>query len=89
MVIENIHRHLRMGEPPKEAALNGRSEIGLAAMTITLVDVVVFVPIAFMGGIVGQFFKPVRHRHRDGHPVLAVCLLHPDADAGLALAEEP
>src|SRR5262249_7067750 len=44
-------------EPPIEAAINGRSEIGLAAITITLVDVVVFVPIAFMGGIVGQFFK--------------------------------
>jgi len=57
VVIENIHRHLRMGEPPREAAINGRTEIGLAAMTITLVDVVVFVPVAFMGGIVGQFFR--------------------------------
>ncbi len=57
VVLENIERHLRKGECPKEAALNGRSEIGLAAVTITLVDVVVFVPIAFMGGIVGQFFR--------------------------------
>ncbi len=57
VVIENIHRHLRMGESPRDAAINGRSEIGLAAMCITLVDVVVFVPIAFMGGIVGQFFR--------------------------------
>ncbi len=57
VVIENIYRHLRMGEEPHEAALNGRTEIGLAAITITLVDVVVFVPIAFMGGIVGQFFR--------------------------------
>jgi len=57
VVIENIHRHLRAGEPPKEAAINGRTEIGLAAMTITMVDVVVFVPVAFMGGIVGQFFR--------------------------------
>ncbi len=57
VVIENIYRHLARGEEPVEAALNGRSEIGLAAITITLVDVVVFVPIAFMGGIVGQFFK--------------------------------
>ena len=57
VVIENIYRHLRMGEKPKDAALNGRTEIGLAAITITLVDVVVFVPIAFMGGIVGQFFR--------------------------------
>lgn len=57
VVIENIHRHLKMGKPPKEAALAGRTEIGLAAMTITMVDVVVFVPIAFMGGIIGQFFR--------------------------------
>ena len=57
VVLENIYRHLAMGESPQEAALNGRSEIGLAAVTITLVDVVVFVPVAFMGGIVGQFFR--------------------------------
>ena len=57
VVIENIYRHLRMGEAPRDAALNGRTEIGLAAITITLVDVVVFVPIAFMGGMVGQFFR--------------------------------
>lgn len=59
VVLENIYRHLRMGEEPEEAAINGRSEIGLAAIAITLADVVVFVPIAFMGGIVGQFFKPL------------------------------
>ncbi len=57
VVIENIYRHLRLGEPPRDAAFKGRTEIGLAAITITLVDVVVFVPIAFMGGIVGQFFR--------------------------------
>ncbi len=57
VVLENIFRHLTNGEEPAEAALNGRSEIGLAAITITLVDVVVFVPVAFMGGIVGQFFR--------------------------------
>lgn len=58
VVLENIERHLSMGEEPREAALNGRSEIGLAAIAITLVDVVVFIPIANMGGIVGKFFRP-------------------------------
>ncbi len=58
VVIENISRHLRLGEQPAVAALNGRTEIGFAAITITLVDVVVFVPVAFMRGIVGQFFFP-------------------------------
>jgi HAE1 family hydrophobic/amphiphilic exporter-1 len=57
VVLENIYRHLQRGETPREAAYNGRSEIGLAAITITLVDVVVFLPMAFMGGIVGQFFR--------------------------------
>ncbi len=57
VVLENIHRHLQLGELPRDAALNGRSEIGLAALAITFTDVVVFVPIAFMGGIVGQFFR--------------------------------
>lgn len=57
VVLENIYRHLAKGESPREAAINGRSEIGLAAITITMVDVVVFLPIAFMGGIVGRFFR--------------------------------
>ncbi len=57
VVLENIYRHLKRGEQPKEASYNGRSEIGLAAITITLVDVVVFLPMAWMGGIVGQFFR--------------------------------
>jgi len=57
VVLENIHRHLHDGENPKEAAFNGRTEIGLAAVTITMTDIVVFVPVAFMGGIVGRFFR--------------------------------
>jgi HAE1 family hydrophobic/amphiphilic exporter-1 len=57
VVLENISRHLRLREGLREAALNGRSEIGLAAIAITMVDVVVFLPIAFMGGIVGEFFR--------------------------------
>ena len=56
VVIENIHRHLAMGTPPREAAIKGRTEIGLAAINHTMVDMVVFLPIAFMGGIVGQFY---------------------------------
>lgn len=57
VVLENIYRHLKAGETPRAAALNGRTEIGLAAIAITLTDVVVFVPIAFMGGVIGQFFR--------------------------------
>ena len=57
VVIENITRHREMGKPPEEAAIVGRSEIGGAAVAITLVDVVVFAPIAFMSGIIGQYFR--------------------------------
>ncbi len=53
VVLENVSRHHDDGEEPLEAALNGRSEIGTAAIVITLVDVVVFLPIAFIGGPVG------------------------------------
>jgi HAE1 family hydrophobic/amphiphilic exporter-1 len=55
VVLENITRHRDMGENPFEAALSGRTEIGGAAIAITLVDVVVFLPIAFMSGIIGKY----------------------------------
>jgi hydrophobic/amphiphilic exporter-1 (mainly G- bacteria), HAE1 family len=57
VVLENIFRHLEHGSTPREAAIQGRSEIGLAAIAITLVDVVVFTPVAFMSGTVGSFFR--------------------------------
>lgn len=57
VVLENIQRHLGMGKDPVKAAIEGRSEIGMAAIAITLCDVVVFVPVAFSSGIVGQYFK--------------------------------
>jgi HAE1 family hydrophobic/amphiphilic exporter-1 len=57
VVLENIHRHIRMGESPRIAALTGRSEIGLAAIAITLADVVVYMPVAFMQGNLGRLFK--------------------------------
>lgn len=59
VVLENIYRHLQKGEDPRDAAINGRAEIGLAAIAITLADVVVFLPVGTMGGIVGQFFRPL------------------------------
>ena len=57
VVLENIERHLRMGKKPDQAAIDGRAEIGLAAIAITLTDVVVYVPVAFTSGIIGQFFR--------------------------------
>lgn len=57
VVLENIERHLKMRKMPKQAAIDGRQEIGWAAIAITLVDVVVYIPVAFTSGIVGQFFR--------------------------------
>ena len=54
VVLENAMRHKELGEAAPDAAVNGRSEIGMAAIVITLVDVVVFLPIAFIGGAVGK-----------------------------------
>lgn len=56
VVIENIYRHIDMGESRIEAARNGTAEIGLAVMATTFSIVVVFLPVAFMSGIVGRFF---------------------------------
>jgi len=55
VVLENVERHYEDGEAPRTAAILGRSEIGAAAVVITLVDVVVFLPIAFLPGQTGRF----------------------------------
>ncbi len=57
VVLENIFKHLEHGKESKEAAVDGRSEIGMAAIAITLVDVAVWGPIVFMTGIVGAFLR--------------------------------
>lgn len=58
VVRENIVRHVEMGKDHYRAAFEGTNEIGLAVTATTLSIVVVFVPIAFMSGIAGQWFKP-------------------------------
>jgi len=56
VVIENIVRHLEHGERPRQAAERGTSEIALAVLAVTLAVVAVFVPVAFMEGLIGRFF---------------------------------
>jgi hydrophobe/amphiphile efflux-1 (HAE1) family protein len=55
--IENIVRHMRQGKSPYRAAMEAADEIGLAVIAITMTIVAVFVPVSFMGGIAGQYFK--------------------------------
>ncbi len=57
VVLENIHRHLHMGKDKRTAALDGRNEIGFTAVAITMVDVVVFVPMALISGMIGNILK--------------------------------
>ncbi len=57
VVLENINRHRAMGKSPADAAVDGRMEIGAAAVAITLTDVVVYAPVAFVSGNVGQLFR--------------------------------
>jgi multidrug efflux pump subunit AcrB len=55
--VENIVRHLRMGKTPYQAAMEAADEIGVAVIAITFTLIAVFLPTAFMSGIVGKFFK--------------------------------
>ena len=56
VVIENIHRHLEMGEDPAVAAVNGTNEVALAVLAIMLVAVVVFFPVTFLFGVSSYLF---------------------------------
>ena len=56
--IENIARHIELGATPRQAAFRATEEIGLTVSASTLTIVAVFLPVAFMGGTIGQFFKP-------------------------------
>ncbi|MEO6078384.1 MAG: efflux RND transporter permease subunit [Steroidobacteraceae bacterium] len=56
--VENNVRHLRMGKPPLQAATDAAIEIGLAVVATSLTLCAVFIPVAFMDGIPGEFFKP-------------------------------
>ncbi len=58
VVIENIHRHLHMGKDKRQAALDGRNEIGFTALSITLVDVVVFLPLMLTdAGVISNILR--------------------------------
>jgi HAE1 family hydrophobic/amphiphilic exporter-1 len=56
VMLENIHRHMEMGKPPLQAAYEGSKEIGFTILSMTLSLAAVFIPILFMGGIIGRLF---------------------------------
>jgi len=57
VVLENIQRHMEMGKDKRKAALDGRNEIGFTAMSITMVDVVVFLPITMVDGLIADILR--------------------------------
>ncbi len=59
VVLENIYRHLRNGEPKLTATLSGVKEVATAVTASTLTTVAVFLPLAFIGGIVGEYTHPL------------------------------
>ena len=56
VVIENIERHLELGETPNEAAINGTKEVALAITASTVTTIAVFVPVLFISGLIGKIF---------------------------------
>ncbi len=58
VVRENIVRHVALGKSHRQAAFDGTNEIGLAVLATTFAICAVFVPVAFMGGVIGKFFYP-------------------------------
>ena len=69
VVRENIVRHVQMGKAPYQASLDGTKEIGLAVLATSFSIVAVFLPIGFMGGIIGKFF------HEFGITIVAAVLI--------------
>ena len=57
VMLENIYRHIERGEPPLQAALNGSKEIGFTILSMTISLAAVFIPILFMGGVIGRLFR--------------------------------
>ena len=57
VVVENIHRHLEAGDEMREAAIKGAGEIGFTVVSISFSLVAAFIPLLFMGGVVGRLFK--------------------------------
>ena len=56
-MLENIVRHIEAGEKPMEAAFKGSKEVGFTIVSMTLSLVAVFIPVLFMGGVVGRMFN--------------------------------
>ena len=82
VMIENIVRYMEQGDPPFEAALKGAGQIGFTIISITFSLIAVFIPLFFMGGIIGRLLGVCRHRLGRGD---RVGLCFSNLDTGLVL----
>ncbi len=57
VMLENIVRHMEMGKPPMKAAMEGAAEVGFTIISMTLSLSAVFIPVLFMGGLIGRLFR--------------------------------
>ena len=87
VVLENIVRHMEMGKPRMEAALEGAREIGFTVLSMTLSLAAVFIPVMFMSGIIGPPVPRIRRDHHGGDSDFGLRLHQPDAHAVQPLPE--
>ncbi len=87
VMLENIVRHLEMGEPRMTAAFNGSKEIAFTILSMTLSLTAVFIPLLFMGGIVGRLMHEFAVTIAAAILVSGVVSLTADADAVQPLPE--
>ena len=81
VMLENIVRHMEMGKPPMQAAFDGSKEIAFTILSMTISLAAVFIPVLFMGGIVGRLLHEFcgHDRRRDSGLRLRVDQPHADA----------
>ena len=81
VMLENIVRHMEMGKPPMQAALDGAAEVGFTILSMTLSLTAVFIPILFMGGIIGRLFHEFAVTIGVGDSRVGLRVAHAHADA--------
>jgi len=67
VMLENISRHIEMGKSPLQATFDGSKEVAFTILSMTISLAAVFIPVLFMGGILGRLLHEIRrHHHRRG-----------------------
>ena len=88
VMLENIVRHMEMGKGVLEAALDGSGEIAFTILSMTFSLAAVFIPVLFLGGIIGRLLARIRRHDCGRHSGLGLRLADPDPDAVQPLSQE-